>query len=131
MVSALSYGCENSFACGTSARNTSCGRSVCQCPVILAYSTTPRKITATPVAIAHAGTLFFPPAIDMWSAPSDGHDVTQRMQPVHSTEPIVTSLSTARPEGHALAHFAQSMHSDTSRLIFSGLSFESSPNSAP
>src|SRR6266487_3650117 len=106
-----------------------CGMSVCQWPLNRAYTMMPRNIAATPAAIAHAGTFFLPPAIDMWSAPSAGQDVTQRMQPVHSTEPIVISLSTARYDGHALAHLAQSMHSDTSRLIFSGLIFDSRPKS--
>src|SRR5258708_19665515 len=94
-----------------------CGISVCQCPVNLAYITTPRNIAATPAAIAHAGIFFRPPPLDMCSAPSAGHDVTQRMQPVHSTEPIVNSLSTATYDGHALAPFARSVHSDTSPLI--------------
>ena len=108
-----------------------CEMFVCQWPVNLAITTTPRNIAATPAAIAHAGTRFLPPPIDMCSAPSAGHDATQRMQPVHSTEPIVINLSTARPDGHALAHFSQSMQSETSRLILSGLIFDSRPNSAP
>src|SRR5689334_20703063 len=105
-----------------------CGISVDQCPVSRAATTRPRKIAATPAAIAHAGIRLLRPAIERCSAPSAGQDVTQRMQPVHSAELMVISLSTCRADGHALAHFSQSMQSVTSRLIRNGLSFENKPN---
>src|ERR1700749_5151148 len=65
------------------------------------------------------------------SAFSAGQDATQAMHAVHSTDRICTSLYTARPAGQALADFTQSMHASASRRIFTGLSNETSPISAP
>ena len=65
------------------------------------------------------------------SAFSAGHTATHSMHPVHSTDRICTSLSTGRCDGQALLHFPQSMHASASRRIFTGLSTETIPISAP
>ncbi len=50
---------------------------------------------------------------------------------MHSAERIVISWSTGSAEGQALAHLPQSMHSDASRRMRSGLASEASPIRAP
>src|ERR1700741_1194898 len=88
-------------------------------------------------AIAHAGTTArFGFAVNIFGrliakASCAGRTATHSRQPVHSTERICASSSTGSAEGHALAHFAQSMRVSVFLRIRAGLSQEVRPSSAP
>src|SRR5450756_1576683 len=90
----------------------------------------PRNSTATPAAIAQAGTRRWRGAAII-NAPAAGHSATHSRQPVHSADRMAMSLSTGSAAGHALAHLPQSMHSDVSRRMRSGLARETTPIKAP
>src|ERR1035438_9236610 len=90
----------------------------------------PRNRTATPAAIAQAGTLR-PRGAAIISAPAAGHSATHSRQPVHSAERMAISLSTESPAGHALAHLPQSIQRDASRRMRRGLASAASPIRAP
>src|ERR1700747_973978 len=109
-----------------------------QYPSVLAKPTTPKNKTAIPAANAQVG---IRPAFrtrapiicgsDICSAASAGHTATHSRHPVHSADLMVTSWSTGRAEGHAFAHFAQSMHVVVLRRIRIGLSRDVIPSNAP
>src|ERR1035438_7837621 len=90
----------------------------------------PTNRIATPAAIAHAGTLR-PRGAAIIKAPAAGHSATHSRQPVHSADRMAISLSTGSAAGQALAHLPQSMHSDVSRRMRSGLARETNPIKAP
>src|SRR5579884_2038017 len=83
-----------------------------------------------PDAKTQAGT-FLRPGADRNSAPSAGHAATHSIQPVHSADRIVINRSTGREDGHALAHFAQSMQRSGTRRMRSGLAKDTNPIKAP
>ena len=93
---------------------------------------TPRKSAAPmPAARAQAGSAkgFLAGRLSeraSWS----GADGTASRQAVHSTERMLTSLSTGSAAGHALAHLAQSMHGSGLRRIARGSTKKSGPERA-
>jgi len=71
-------------------------------------------MTAIAATTAHVGTARERPT-DRRRAPSAGHTATHSRHPVHSADLTVTSLSTGNRDGHAVAHFAQSIQASASR----------------
>src|SRR5215469_5118377 len=107
-----------------------------QWPDAFANPTIPRNRAATPNAIAQAGRRrgdgdFAHDGSESSKAPSTGQMPTHSRHPVHSADLIVISLSTGKFEGHAFAHFAQSMQAPSARRMRSGLKNETIPSSAP
>src|SRR5215469_16080184 len=108
-----------------------------QWPLAFAKPVTPRNRSAIPAAIAQAGSdARFGRVLSIFGrliarASCAGQTATHSRQPVHSTERIWTSLSTGRAEGHALAHFAQSMQVRSFLRMRAGLSQDVRPRSAP
>jgi hypothetical protein len=60
-----------------------------------------------------------------------GQAATQTMHALHSADRICIRRSTGKPAGQARAHFPQSMQASASRRIFTGLSSDTNPISAP
>src|SRR5512142_2077856 len=102
-----------------------------QCPVTRAHPSNPKNMTAIPAATVQAGTCRFGTIALKLSASFAGHTATHSMHAMHSADLIVTSLSTGNADGHAFAHFLQSMHALSTRLIRTGLSNAARPISAP
>src|SRR3954468_9414004 len=94
--------------------------------VAFAYPTVPKKMTAIPAATAQAGTSRFAGAANT-SAFSAGQTATHSMHAVHSADLIITNLSTGSFDGHAFAHFAQSIQVSGLRRILSGLNNAANP----